>query len=260
MTNPLLDPPPAQLPLLRAPLIRVIVALRFPLVAEIESTDFASTFQRAVGESYPIAEKETTQTPTALPGGAFAIDPKVVWRFRDDAGWRVSLARDFLALETERYESRSDLLARLAFVVDAFTKQTTPARIDRLGVRYVDRIQGADLDDIATLVRPELAGIAKTPLASQCVHSLSDHLFDVGGAQLAARWGLLPSHATPDPSAIEPTNEPSWILDLDLATEQRFAFRKEDITARTEAFAARIYAFFRWAVTDEFLSRFGGDS
>lgn len=257
-TNPLVAPPPAQVPLAQAPLIHVLAVVRFPLIADIETPEFAGTFQRALGAAYPLAERESLEVHTARPGGAVAVDHKTVWRFTDEAGWRASLARDFLALETKRYVSRADFLERLRFLLGALTKQVTPARVDRLGVRYIDRIQGEDLDNIGTLIHSELAGVAKTPFAPQCIHSLSDNLFDLDDAQLAGRWGLLPPNATPDPTTIAPIPQPSWILDLDMSTKSHTDFTKEAILAKAEAFAARIYTFFRWAVTDAFLQRFGG--
>lgn len=256
--NPLVAPPPAQVPLAHAPLIHVLAVVRFPLIAEIETPEFAGTFQRALRAQYPVAEREVLEVHTTRSSGAVAADHKTVLRFVNDAGWRASLARDFLALETTRYVSRADFLERLRFLLGALTKQVTPARVDRLGVRYIDRIQGEDLANIGTLIHPELAGVAKTSFASQCTHSLSDNLFDLDDAQLAGRWGLLPPNATPDPSTIEPIAQPSWILDLDMSTKSHTDFTAEAIVAKAEAFAARIYTFFRWAVTDAFLQRFGG--
>ena len=257
-TNPLVDPSPQQVPLSKAPLIRVLAVVRFPMIAEIEQPEFAAAFQKSVGTVYPVAEQETVELHAARPGGPVPVATKTVWRFMDEGGWRASLTRDFIALETKRYESRADFARRLRQLIEALTKQVTPARVDRLGVRYIDRIEGQDLADINTLIHPELAGVADTAFMPQCKYSLADNLFDLGDAQLAGRWGLLPENATSDPSAIEPIPRPSWILDLDMSTTTHTPFSTESICAATEAFATRIYAFFRWAVTDEFLRRFGG--
>lgn len=259
-TNPLLAAPPEQVPLVRAPLIRVLAVVRFPMIAEIETPDFAATFQKSVGTAYPIAEQETIELHATRPDGSVSVAATIVRRFMDEGGWRASLTRDFLALETRSYVSRLDFIGRFRDLIDALTKQVTPARVDRLGVRYIDRILGQDLTDIARLVHPVLAGVANTPLMPQCRHSLADNLFDLGASQLAARWGLLPENATPDPSAIEPISEASWILDLDMSTAAHAPFAADAICQTAEAFAARIYTFFRWAVTDEFLHRFGGES
>jgi uncharacterized protein (TIGR04255 family) len=259
-TNPLVAAPPEQVPLAKAPLVRVLAVVRFPMLAEIETPEFAATFQKSVGAAYPLAEHETLEIHTPRQDGTMSVANKTVWRFLDEAGWRASLSRDFLALETKSYLSRPDFLQRFQTILEALTRQVTPARVDRLGVRYIDRIQGQDLADIHRLVRPELAGVANTSLMPQCKHSLTDNLFDLGQELLAARWGLLPANGTPDPSTIEPIPEASWIMDIDMSTSAHSPFATKAICSTAEAFAARIYTFFRWAVTDEFLRRFGGDS
>lgn len=258
-TNPLVAIPPEPVPLAKAPLIRVLAAARFPMIAEIETPEFAATFQKTVGTAYPLASQETIELHATRTDGVVSVASNTVRRFMDEAGWRISLARDFIALETPSYVSRPDFLARFRNLLDALIKQVTPARVDRLGVRYIDRIKGQDLMDIARLVQPELAWVANTPLMPQCKHSFGDNLFDLGTSQLAARWGLLPENSTPDPSTIEPIPEPSWILDLDMSTKAHSPFAVDAICQTAEAFAARIYTFFRWAVTDEFLRRFGGE-
>jgi len=67
----------------------------------------------------------------------------------------------------------------------------------------------------------------------------------------------LPPGGTTDADALEPIEEDSWILDLDLFSDEPQAFDAEDLSAAVERFAGRIYALFRWMVTDEFLRFYG---
>jgi len=68
----------------------------------------------------------------------------------------------------------------------------------------------------------------------------------------------MPAGATFDPNAIEPISEPSWILDLDMSLSKNREFNIEALMSEGQRFAERIYTFFRWAVKDDFLRRFGG--
>jgi uncharacterized protein (TIGR04255 family) len=68
----------------------------------------------------------------------------------------------------------------------------------------------------------------------------------------------LPAGATVDPAAIEPTNEPSWILDLDMFSSEPVPFDVDRVVDNARGFAERIYTFFRSAVTDNFLRPYGG--
>lgn len=243
----------------RAPLVRVIAQVRFPLVAAVEQRDFVAPFQEAIRPKYAVLRQEQTRGVAVSPAGVAPVQAQTVWRFSDVEGhWRVSLAPDFLALETTAYTSRSDYLLRFQDVVVALDEHVEPKLVDRLGIRYIDRIVGQAVNDIAKLVRPEVRGITGTSAAGRALHALSESMFAVNGARLLARWGRLPAGATVDPSAIEPINELSWILDIDMFSSQAVPFAVDHIVNDARRFAERIYTFFRWAVTEDFLRLYGG--
>lgn len=261
-TDPLTTSLPAEVPLPNAPLVRVIAQVRFPSVLSIEKRDFVAPFQEAIRARYPILRAEQTRGVLLGPEGSVPMAPAVTWRFTGlDKKWRVSLATDFAAIETTAYESRSDLLARLEEVVRALEVHVGPKTVDRLGVRYIDRVTGAAVNEIGRLVRPEVLGVAGTPVAQHASHTLSEALFSLPDqpAELRARWGLLPPNATVDPAAIEPIEEPSWILDLDIFNSTPQPFEASSILSDARIYAERTYSFFRWVVTDEFLRLFGGE-
>jgi uncharacterized protein (TIGR04255 family) len=69
----------------------------------------------------------------------------------------------------------------------------------------------------------------------------------------------VPAGVTVDPNAIEPIAEPSWVLDLDMFSNEQQAFVPVEIVAAARRYCERLYAVFRWAVTDDFLRRYGGE-
>ena len=257
--DPLVAPPPPEVPLANAPLVRVIAQVRFPLLVAVEQRDFIAPFQGAVRETYPVLRQEQIQGVVVTLAGVTAAPAQTAWRFSDVQGhWRLSLAPDFLALETTSYTSRSDFLARLREAVTALDEHVEPKLVDRLGVRYVDRIVGDAVDDIAKLVRPEVCGISASAAGSRALHSVSESMFALDGARVLARWGRLSAGSTVDPGALEPTNEVSWILDLDMFTTSPVPFSVDRVIEDATRFAERIYTIFRWAVTTDFLRRYGG--
>jgi uncharacterized protein (TIGR04255 family) len=257
--DPLVAPTPTEVPLENAPLVRVIAQVRFPTILAIEQRDFVVPFQEAIRSTYPVLRQEQAQGVLVSPAGVTPVKPQTAWRFADVAGhWRVSLTPEFLAVETTKYTSRVDFLARLRTVVAALDEHAEPKLIDRLGIRYIDRITGAAVDDIANLVRPEVRGITGTPVASRAAHALAETMFELDDVRMVARWGLLPPGATVDPAAIEPASDKSWILDLDMFNANPIPFSVDRVVADAKRFAERIYTFFRWAVTDDFLRRYGG--
>jgi len=258
--DPLVAPLPAEVPLKDAPLVRVIAQLRFPEILSVEQRDFVAPFQEAIRSVYPVLRQEQTQGIMFGPAGLAPAKPQIAWRFGDtDGHWRVSLAPDFLALETTKYVSRADFFGRLTAVAQALDEHIGPAQVDRLGVRYIDRITGAAVDEIAKLVRPEVRGITGTIAAAHASHALSESMFEVEGARVLARWGFLPRGATVDPAAIEPANEKSWLLDLDMFSATPMPFVVNRVVEQAQRYAERIYTIFRWAVTDDFLARYGGN-
>lgn len=257
--DPLVAPPPPEVPLRNAPLVRVIAQVRFPEILAIERRDFVAPFQEALRATYPVLRQEQTQGLLLSPSGVAPAKPQTAWRFNDvDGHWRVSLTPVFLALETTRYTSRSDFFQRLLAVVEALDKHASPKVIDRLGVRYIDRITGAAVDHIADLVRAEVRGITGTIAATHATHAISESMFQLPDAQVIARWGQLPAGKTVDPAAIEPAQEKSWILDLDMFSASPMPFAADRVISEAQRFAERIYTIFRWAVTAEFLKRYGG--
>ena len=257
--DPLVGPPPAEVPLKSAPLVRVIAQVRFPEILAVEQRDFVAPFQEAVRATYPVLRQELTRGVHFSPAGVAPTKPQIAWRFGDVAGdWRVSLTPEFIALETTKYTSRSDFFGRMRVVLKALDEHLEPKLADRVGVRYIDRITGAAVDDIEKLVRAEVRGITGTAAATHAAHALSESMFELPDSRGLARWGRLPPGATVDPGAIEPANEKSWILDLDMYSAGPVPFEVERVLAEATRYAERIYAIFRWAVTDDFLRRYGG--
>jgi uncharacterized protein (TIGR04255 family) len=264
MTVTPFGPSVPEVPLTRAPLVNVIAQVRFPAVMKIEDRGFVADFQEAIRKDYPILRPERQLGVLIGPGGAQPQDAGTVWRFetKDPDTWQVTLAPTFVSLSAKRYTRRQDLLTRLTVVLHALEAWLQPSMCDRIGVRYVDRVTGEQLDRIDDLVRPEILGVAGSDAAlgnAEVVHALSDALFRLeDSSQLRGRWGRLPAGATYDPG-IEPAREPSWVLDLDHYTSQPEDFDLASIGGKVSDFCDRIYTFFRWAVTDAFLDEFGAE-
>ncbi len=261
--TPLKGPPPAEIPLDAAPLVRVIAQVRYPLIASVENRSFIGPFQEAIRSDYPELRPEESRSVVLGPEGPITTRSDTSWRFHDESGtWRVTLAPGFLAIETWQYTSRDDFLDRFHRVLAELHTHVNPRTVDRLGVRYIDRIVGENLRALPQLVRPEVAGVLATPLAEDAQELVAQALFLLpeGDGQLRARWGSLPARSTVDPAAVDPVDEPSWILDLDAFRQETSAFDVELIGSRARTLAERIYSVFRWVVTDEFHRRYGGRS
>ncbi len=259
--NPLTDSPPIEVPLPNSPLVRVIAQVRFPAILSIGKEDFIAPFQEAIRKQYPISKKEQNQGFIMSAQGLAPGQAQTAWRFTDsDGGWRVSLTPDFVAIETTSYTSRDDFFSRFGFILGEFNSFAEPAFMQRLGVRYIDRVTGDNLGEIDQLVRSEALGVAAVLESDYISHSTSETLFSYPDSEerILSRWGILPPKSTVDPNAVEPIDERSWILDLDMFSQKQMSFDPEKIEEKAREFSQRIYTVFRWVVTDEFLRRYGG--
>jgi uncharacterized protein (TIGR04255 family) len=257
--NPLAEEMPAEVPIAHPPLVRVLAQLRFPVQPEFEQRDAIAPIFEALSTRFPVVREEPIQ------GLLFKMDPAVssetkswtIWRLSDVAGqWRISLARDFLALETTAYQNHADFIQCFQDVLSAFPKNSRPAVTDRFGLRYVDRLTKPALLHIDELIRPELLGVLASPASARTRQSFAESICDVTPHTLIARYGSLPPNASYDPGTLVPIAEPSWILDLDMYREHTRAFDIDQLSEDAKLYAAQIYTFFRWAVTDKFLAYF----
>jgi uncharacterized protein (TIGR04255 family) len=256
---PLGGPPPIEISLPQAPLVRVIAQVRFPLLLTILNPATVAAFQETIRSTYPILEEEQVRHLILQPASTPELKDDRVWRFKDRSrSWRVSLATGFVALETTAYHSRQDFLGRLRAVVGAVETTLNPQEAQRIGLRYIDRLTGPTVDRFADLIKPEVLGVARTEIGAMAQHLLTEALFPAEEGQIRARWGHLPANATIDPEALEPVEQPSWLLDLDMFRAESQPFATNDLLATATSFAQRVYSVFRWMVTDEFLRFHGG--
>jgi uncharacterized protein (TIGR04255 family) len=262
--NPLVDASPAQVPLPRAPLVRVIAQVKFSEVLGVENPDLVARFQDAISQTYGVLTREAgINMSFAMPViGLPQQHPMTHWRFTDhptEWQWRVTLTSQFITLESTRYTNRDDFFERLETLLEAVEQHIRPTMMIRLGVRYINRITGHELRDASLLVRPEISGVVGTVMADSVNLSVSETVFNMGSQKMTARSGMLPPNVTIDPAAILPINEACFLLDLDVFDETAVGFNSHEIARTAKQFAERSYAFFRWAVTDEFLIRFGAE-
>ena len=267
--QPLNPTPTPEVPLPRAPLARVIAQARFPPILAIRDPDKVAVLQEALRETYPNLSQDQVHSIELGGGETPDVRQGLIWRLADrekDPRWRVSLGVDFVALETSAYNSRDDFLDRLRTVLSAVEQAFEPASARRLGLRYIDRLTDEAVDRVGELIHPGVLGIIRPPgnpeseLGESVTHLMTEAQFLArDGARVQGRWGQLPENATYDPTALEPVDKPSWVLDLDMFTTESQAFASEDLVTTATGFAKCLYWLIRQMVTEEFLRFYGGE-
>lgn len=259
--SPFAGDPPDEIALKRAPLVRVLGQVTFPLIAKLALQDEIASFQDRIRDRYPLLTPEQMHHIEIVPGAEPRVRAEVIWRFASaDKAWRVSLSTSFIALETSAYTSRQEFVERLTEVARALEATVDPKLVLRVGVRYINRIDGEALERLPELIKSEVLGVLKTPFKDAAQHLITESMLRTEEGQLLARWGSLPAGATIDPQALDAIPAPSWILDLDLFAMEQVPFQADAIGAQIQAFARRHYSVFRFVVTPAFLAYYGADA
>jgi uncharacterized protein (TIGR04255 family) len=258
---------PGHIPLQRPPLIRALAQVRFPTSSAFvgDEDGVAKAVAAALAVDYPIFQESREVSLTITPDG-FGGSPggARIWRLISASGrTSVNFGGSFLAIETADYTRRSEFVGRLATAWDALTRHARPPFVERLGVRYTNRIEDpAQILRLQEMIRPEVLGVvAVDPGNARLVTGLSEAQYQMlDGSTLQARWGLLPGGLVVDPT-LPAATETSWLLDLD-------AYRVwspgecsgDQVGELAGELALSAYQFFRWTMTAEALGEFGGDS
>ena len=260
--NPLREPVPKEVPLENAPLLRVIGQIRFPLIEKINSGQAIAQFQEAVRSLFPILREESLPQFILSPNGPTRGADLKTWKFQSIEGdWLLSLTSSFVALETEKYTSRADFVSKLQSIYSNLDAAFNIPIIDRIGLRYIDRIEFSKIEELLDLTSQEVLGILATPIAEDAELTIQENLFSFAEIEgrMRARWGVVPPNTTIDPTVIEPSKKRTWILDLDSYSTPKKRYSETELKNTLEKFAEKSYSVFRWIVSDNFLRRYGGD-
>lgn len=253
--SPASGPIPATIPLNPPPIELALVQVRFAPVLSVAQDEFFGAFQQELLAEYPL----TTKDHELVIGPDMAARTTDLWRMDDERGaWRVTLTSGFVAFETRAYPGKAPFFERLGRVLDAVERHVRPPRVERVGVRYVCRIEDeTDLARLDELVRPEVVGVARQG-ADEPTLALTQCSYDLGDATLGARFGLIPAGLVFEPM-LRTAEGRSWILDVDVFDEHKRPFEAETLAAVALDYSRLQYRFFRWAIQPEFLRRFGAD-
>lgn len=249
-----------ELHLERAPLAKVLMQVQFSRTPNAVTEEAEATLADRLGR-YPVRRRQAAAQGAfsvivngqPLPGLAPSPTASTFLTFADAAStWIVSVTDTAVSLETTVYESRSDFCERSLELFAALAAVALPPVVDRVGLRYVNRLTGGDLDQLSDFVIPQLRGLHGCMDGDYTlVHSVTDSQIEISADErLQVRSGYLPAAAAFD-AALPASPEPSWVLDLDVfTTSGGFAFDPEALTQRLRTYAETAYVFFRFATTD----------
>ena len=248
--------PVPEIRLARAPLEKVLTQVQFSRAPALVSDEGEERLAAVLGR-YPV-RRQAMALNLVVGLGAAPIDQKSspTWVFANPSqSWQVTVSDTSVGLETTEYDSRDDFCQRAREAFDAVSSVDLPPIVDRVGLRYVDRLRGDNdlgrLGDYVTSRLCVLHGAVDVDLPIE--HSVTETVIRIADDErLKVRSGLLPPGALFDPVLL-PASEPTWVLDIDVFTSRGgFPFDPASLEERLRRYAEHAYSFFRWATTDAF--------
>lgn len=249
----------------RPPVVLTVFQVRFSDIPEVVDQDYIEPFRHAIQDGYP------SFTPVKQLGMQFDLglgEPRrletVQWRFTDESeNWTVVLARDFLTLETRRYEHFQDFLSRLRLLLDSLVEHLHPKVGTRLGLRYINEIRVGG-ESLSSVIRRELLGpLSVAELEERTAQSLQEILLRLSEDQfIQVRHGLFPEGNAVQPRPGEQLSTgPFYLLDFDayrtFSAPTRFRVDPDTIYEYVNRYHDDIERLFLWSLTEEFVRSLG---
>lgn len=266
LSSPFGAEPVEEIRLSAAPLIKVLAQIKFPGLAILRNESVTSALASQLGPEYPVLEEQRGMNVLLTQGGLTQQPTEQrIWGLRSrDEMWKLTISENFLALETTQYSTRDEFADRFDRAMQEFFNVVDPPYFERLGIRYIDRVDEAALinGDLKNMIRDEMVGGmgADLPPGVELRHSLSDILFVGEDRSVQVRCGILPAHVTLFGLEVPAVDRATWILDIDSYVEQKMVASSSEMTARLRVLADGAYRMFRWVVNSDFLMQFGRQS
>jgi uncharacterized protein (TIGR04255 family) len=238
----------------KPPLKAMLGQIRFPTVLKIADLGALGGLQEAIRDTWPEFAQEQQLSVVVGPGGPQQAEATRAFRFTAPEGtWSALLTPDSLTLEAvaadEHYTSYREFGERFSQIWGAVLEHFRPRAVLQQGLRYVNHIERElAVGDWQLLINPELLGPLTTSFSTGLVQAMADLRFELDDGLLAFKHGLVPAG---------PQNKLGYLLDFDYFTQvQNNDTSVEALLKRFDCYHDKIYAFFRWCVTEQALEEF----
>ncbi len=235
------------------PLHEVVCQLKFPPILRIES-EVPTAFQEAVREKYPLySENPGMPAPPTLSPDAlrllntFMLRGTKLHEFATaDKIWKLTLAKDFIALSCAQYSRWEMFLERFEKPFRALLDQYAPPFFSRIGLRYqnviIRSLLGLQRVPWNQLLQPYVAGLLNSEIADEV--DIVNHQVSFS---LPGKIGTVTMHH--GLARIEGSQEPIYLIDNDYFSEERSD--TTDAIERLKQFNAHSGRVFRWLIKDQ---------
>lgn len=236
----------------KSPLSEVLCQVKFPPILRIAKEPPAD-FQEAIRIRFPGLEVEQgvllqLGISPAAENPVVETTPKI-YRFKSsDSKTCVSLAVDFFALSTNSYTHWDDFVNDFIFVEQVVKKVFSPPFINRVGLRFINRITLKNsgcktIQELLDLFHPDLTCFFRSNAWSEPGEMISQIVLLDHKARLTLRFGFAREE-----------KEPFFLLDFDYYEGYQLDF--QNLSEKIDDYHTKIYQAFRWSLIDAGLEHF----
>jgi uncharacterized protein (TIGR04255 family) len=236
-------PDPALPPLKRPPIELIIGQVRVPLVLQLLEPAGVGRFYDRVKRDYPHLRREEQVAIRLSPEDAPRGESVSLWRLEDAAhAWTLTVAPDYVAIETREYQAFDEFRDRLVVATSAFVEVfEIPLRL-RVGLRYVDRF---DREKYPYLEGDWLRSTSEKLLGlASLVRGVEQRSFVEHRLALSASWGLT-FRASGGQAGDAGTGKDELTLDVDAFNLEEAGF--QDLAEILVQLKRLNYGAFAWA-------------
>lgn len=148
-------------PLSKQPLVLVLGQVRFSTVRKMG--DYIPAIQDEFRRhGFPIEHAGKVQQMTITPAGVHSTEQERWVYISKDQRWTVTVLHDSVVLQTtayEKFEGFAEHLERAVRTVLHQTEQDKFGVINRVGIRYINRVQPREGEDYRVYLRPGFHGV-----------------------------------------------------------------------------------------------------
>lgn len=238
----------------RNPLIEVVCQLRFPPILRL-SREEPFEFQDEIRFDYPHFDTGNPQVPSEIANTLqrfnlpFPGDKSYAFH-SEDRKWKISLAKDFLALTSFEYQRYESFKNRLQKIIEVFERIYKPSYYSRVGIRYKDLIRRSQLGlqdkDWSELIEKRIASELHDNDFSQSIQAIFKNLLlETDYGRVNFHHGLVNAQDQNN----QANSEIAYLLDADFFTEEKME-NKDDAWKRIDQFNKSAGDLFRWSITD----------
>lgn len=264
----LLLPDPPRYAMGRAPLAQVIIQVRFPVIAHLQTLEGVAPLQDALSGLFPYMNRNKVQQVSMMvgPAGPAASASNESWvnEFTSDDGWTLSVTESSASLSVNGsdYPGLQGIEETFEQVCVALTQAARVQRCDRIGTRYMNVVR-TDRTGWSSWFRPEIIGLAEprvTPPERLLATITETRLRRPPTGAFAwavdrpvegiTRYGVVPAGSVIAGVPPRPLDKPSFVLDIDMFIAAPQKFVPKTLGEQFHELHAEIEKIFFWAVTD----------